>query len=251
MEALVKVENNQIVTDSRSVAEHFGKQHYHVIRDIENLVNKTEGKDASKIGWMFQETTMSDSYGRQQKAYLMNRDGFSLLVMGFTGKKALEWKLKYIDAFNEMEKQLVNENTLVLPDFTNPVEAARAWANEYEAKQKALTENAEMKPKADFYDTVANTESLFSMADVAKTLDMGIGRNKLFAFLRNKGILDKDNHPYQKYVDAGYMRLIENHCKAGDNDVVYKCTYVKQRGIDYIRKILLKERGLNEVMGCI
>lgn len=114
-------------------------------------------------------------------------------------------------------------------------------------KTKQITE---MKPKADFYDTVANTESLFSMADVAKTLDMGIGRNKLFAFLRDKGILDKYNHPYQKYVDAGYMRLIENHCKAGDNDVVYKCTYVKQKGIDYIRKILLKERGLNdEVMG--
>lgn len=113
-------------------------------------------------------------------------------------------------------------------------------------KTKQITE---MKPKADFYDTVANTESLFSMADVAKTLDMGLGRNKLFAFLRDKGILDKDNHPYQKYVDAGYLRLIENHCKAGDNDVVYKCTYVKQKGIDYIRKILLKERGLNENMG--
>lgn len=113
-------------------------------------------------------------------------------------------------------------------------------------KTKQITE---MKPKAEFYDTVANTESLFSMADVAKTLDMGIGRNKLFAFLRDKGILDKDNHPYQKYVDAGYLRLIENHCKAGDNDVVYKCTYVKQRGIDYIRKILLKERGLDENMG--
>lgn len=110
-------------------------------------------------------------------------------------------------------------------------------------KTKQITE---MKPKADFYDTVANTESLFSMADVAKTLDMGIGRNKLFAFLRDKGILDKDNHPYQKYVDAGYLRPIENHCKAGDNDVVYKCTYVKQKGIDYIRKILLKERGLND-----
>lgn len=114
-------------------------------------------------------------------------------------------------------------------------------------KTKQITE---MKPKADFYDTVANTESLFSMADVAKTLDMGLERNKLFAFLRDKGILDKDNHPYQKYVDAGYLRLIENHCKAGDNDVVYKCTYVKQKGIDYIRKILLKERGLNdEVVG--
>ena len=244
MEALVKVENNQIVTDSRSVAEHFGKRH----NDVTEVIRKLLATEKS-VTKMFHESKF-EYRGQEFPMYLMNRDGFSLLVMGFTGEKALEWKLKYIEAFNEMEKQLVNKNTLALPDFTNPVEAARAWANEYEAKQKALTENAVMKPKADFYDTVANTESLFSMADVAKTLDMGIGRNKLFAFLRDKGILDKDNHPYQKYVDAGYLRLIENHCKAGDNDVVYKCTYVKQKGIDYIRKILLKERGLNdEIMG--
>lgn len=247
MEALVKIENNQIVTDSRSVAEHFGKEHAKVIRSIEGIISETPKVASQK---MFYKTTYKvEGNNKSYKMYLMNRNGFSLLVMGFTGARAMEWKLRYIDAFNEMETQLVKKNILTLPDFTNPVEAARAWANEYEAKQKALTENAEMKPKADFYDTVANTESLFSMADVAKTLDMGIGRNKLFAFLRDKGILDKDNHPYQKYVDAGYLRLIENHCKAGDNDVVYKCTYVKQRGIDYIRKILLKERGLNENMG--
>lgn len=248
MEALVKVEQNQIVTDSRSVAENFGKEHAKVIRSIESIISETPKMASQK---MFYETTYKvEGNNKSYKMYLMNRNGFSLLVMGFTGVRAIEWKLRYIEAFNAMETQLIKKNTLTLPDFTNPVEAARAWANEYEAKQKALTENAVMKPKAQFYDTVANTESLFSMADVAKTLDMGIGRNKLFAFLRDKGILDKDNHPYQKYVDAGYMRLIENHCKAGDNDVVYKCTYVKQKGIDYIRKILLKERGLNdEIMG--
>ena len=248
MEALVKVEQNQIVTDSRSVAENFGKEHAKVIRSIESIISETPKMASQK---MFYETTYKvEGNNKSYKMYLMNRNGFSLLVMGFTGVRAIEWKLRYIEAFNAMETQLIKKNTLTLPDFTNPVEAARAWANEYEAKQKALTENAVMKPKAEFYDTVANTESLFSMADVAKTLDMGIGRNKLFAFLHDKGILDKDNHPYQKYVDAGYMRLIENHCKAGDNDVVYKCTYVKQKGIDYIRKILLKERGLNdEIMG--
>ena len=227
METLVKVENNQIVTDSRSVAENFGKEHAKVIRSIESIISETPKMASQK---MFYETTYKvEGNNKSYKMYLMNRNGFSLLVMGFTGVRAIEWKLRYIEAFNAMETQLIKKNTLALPDFTNPVEAARAWANEYEAKQKALTENAVMKPKAEFYDTVANTESLFSMADVAKTLDMGIGRNKLFAFLRDKGILNKDNHPYQKYVDAGYMRLIENHCKAGDNDVVYKCTYVKQR----------------------
>lgn len=241
MEALVKVENNQIVTDSRSVAEHFGKQHKNVLQTIENLAAENP---ATKF--LFQKTTF-ENRGKQYPMYLMNRDGFSLLVMGFTGTKALEWKLKYIEAFNAMERKL-KEATYDSYMISDPVERAKKWIEEEKERQKLRAENKVMLPKADFYDTVANTESLFSMADVAKTLDMGIGRNKLFAFLRDKGILDKDNHPYQKYVDAGYLRLIENHCKAGDNDVVYKCTYVKQRGIDYIRKILSKERGLNEVM---
>ena len=242
MEALVKVENNQIVTDSRSVAEHFGKQHKNVLQTIENLAAENP---ATKF--LFQNTTF-ENRGKQYPMYLMNRDGFSLLVMGFTGTKALEWKLKYIEAFNALERKL-KEATYDSYMISDPVERAKKWIEEEKERQKLRAENKVMLPKADFYDTVANTESLFSMADVAKTLDMGIGRNKLFAFLRDKGILDKDNHPYQKYVDAGYMRLIENHCKAGDNDVVYKCTYVKQKGIDYIRKILLKECGLNENMG--
>lgn len=241
MEALVKVENNQIVTDSRSVAEHFGKQHKNVLQTIENLAAENP---ATKF--LFQKTTF-ENRGKQYPMYLMNRDGFSLLVMGFTGTKALEWKLKYIEAFNALERKL-KEATYDSYMISDPVERAKKWIEEEKERQKLRAENKVMLPKAEFYDTVANTESLFSMADVAKTLDMGIGRNKLFAFLRDKGILDKDNHPYQKYVDAGYMRLIENHCKAGDNDVVYKCTYVKQKGIDYIRKILLKERGLNEVV---
>lgn len=241
MEALVKVENNQIVTDSRSVAEHFGKQHKNVLQTIENLAAENP---ATKF--LFQKTTF-ENRGKQYPMYLMNRDGFSLLVMGFTGTKALEWKLKYIEAFNALERKL-KEATYDSYMISDPVERAKKWIEEEKERQKLRAENKVMLPKAQFYDTVANTESLFSMADVAKTLDMGIGRNKLFAFLRDKGILDKDNHPYQKYVDAGYLRLVENHCKAGDNDVVYKCTYVKQKGIDYIRKILSKERGLNEVM---
>lgn len=239
MEALVKVENNQIVTDSRSVAEHFGKQHKNVLQTIENLAAENP---ATKF--LFQKATF-ENRGKQYPMYLMNRDGFSLLVMGFTGAKALEWKLKYIEAFNVMERKL-KEATYDSYMISDPVERAKKWIEEETERQKLRAENKVMLPKAEFYDTVANTESLFSMADVAKTLDMGIGRNKLFAFLRDKGILDKDNHPYQKYVDAGYMRLVESHCKAGDNDVVYKCTYVKQKGIDYIRKILSKERGLND-----
>ena len=119
------------------------------------------------------------------------------------------------------------------------------------AAQKLLEEKeakiAELTPKAEFYDTVANTESLLSMGDVAKTLDMGVGRNKLYKFLRNKNVLMDNNIPYQKYVDAGYFKLIENHYMAGDNSVVSTTTYVKQKGVDYIRKLLIKNRAVTNI----
>lgn len=95
-----------------------------------------------------------------------------------------------------------------------------------------------MQPKADFYDTVASSESLLSMADVAKVLDMGIGRNKLYKLLRDRGILQNTNVPYQRFVDAGYFKLVESTYVAGENQVVATTTYVRQKGVDYIRKLL-------------
>ena len=101
---LVFIKNDTPLTTSRTVAEQFGKQHQHVMRDIRDLFSQAE--DESKIGRMFHETTYADKYGRQKPMYIMTRDGFSLLAMGFTGKKALEFKLKFIDAFNRMEQAL-------------------------------------------------------------------------------------------------------------------------------------------------
>lgn len=90
-----------LTTTSRIVAECFEKQHKHVLRDIDELK-----KDVPNFGLMFYEIQEPDSYGRLQRVYQMNRDGFSLLAMGFTGDKAMEWKLRYIAAFNEMEAEL-------------------------------------------------------------------------------------------------------------------------------------------------
>lgn len=106
MTELVFLQNEQAVTTSLKVAEVFGKNHQHVIRDVRGLI--TEIEDVSKIGQMFSESSYPDKYGRQQPMYLMNRDGFTLLVMGFTGKKALKFRLNYLEAFNAMEKQLID-----------------------------------------------------------------------------------------------------------------------------------------------
>lgn len=237
-EQLVRIENEQIVTDSRSVAEHFGKQHKHVLESIDNLVAENS---ATKN--MFLEQSR-EYRGRNFRYYLMNRDGFSLLVMGFTGKKALEWKLKYIEAFNNMEEELERRIIEARMDsymIEDPVKRAKKWIEEEQARQKLLAENRYMLPKAEFYDTVINTESLLSMGEVAKVLDMGIGRNKLYKLLRDKNVLMDDNIPYQRYVDAGYFKLTEKHYMSGDDSIVSTSTYVKQKGVDFIRKLLQKD----------
>lgn len=101
---LVKImEQNKeeiLTANSRDVAEHFEKQHKDVLESIRNL---TAENSATKS--MFIETSF-ESRGKLYPQYELTRDGFSLLVMGFTGSKALEWKLKYIEAFNEMEREL-------------------------------------------------------------------------------------------------------------------------------------------------
>lgn len=100
MNNLVIVNDNQIVVSSKDIAEHFGKQHKHVLEIIREILV------AENSATKFYHETTHQNRGKDYKAYLMNRDGFSLLAMGFTGKKALQWKLKYIEAFNEMEETL-------------------------------------------------------------------------------------------------------------------------------------------------
>ena len=132
---LVNIEGGQVLADSLTVATAFGKQHYNVIRDIEILIanmkalgeNEIEGKitllnfeggySDQQIQRFFIESKYYHPKNKQEhKMYLMTRDGFSLLVMGFTGQKALEWKLKYIEAFNYMEESLMKVKELDITD---------------------------------------------------------------------------------------------------------------------------------------
>ncbi len=94
---LVYLKNNEAVCNSLQVAEKFEKRHNNIIRDINNLLKNELVKE------MFMKSNYKDAKGESRLMYFMNRDGFSLLVMGFTGKQALEWKLQYIKAFNQME----------------------------------------------------------------------------------------------------------------------------------------------------
>lgn len=121
-------QDGKILASSREVAEKFGKQNKHVNESIRNLMAEN-----STVKNMFIESVYTSIRGRDEIEFLMDRDGFSLLVMGFTGKKALEWKLKYIDAFNQMEEKLKSgdylseEEKLKLQLFSkDPLEVASA-----------------------------------------------------------------------------------------------------------------------------
>ncbi|WP_053983392.1 Rha family transcriptional regulator [Niameybacter massiliensis] len=106
----LQTENGQVVVSSRVVSDRFGKLHKHVLDSIENIL---ESGVAENWADLFVESQYQHEQNKQYyREYLLTRDGFTLLAMGFTGKEALQWKLKYIEAFNRMEQQLKQNNPL-------------------------------------------------------------------------------------------------------------------------------------------
>lgn len=97
-------QNGQLVVTSRQIAEDFEKQHKDVLETIRTIINQMS--TAENCALYFIPSKYKASNGKTNPEYLLTRDGFSLLVMGFTGSKALEWKMKYIEAFNKMEQEL-------------------------------------------------------------------------------------------------------------------------------------------------
>ena len=97
--------DGELVVTSRQIAEDFGKRHDQVLRDIEVYKNRIS---TPQFCGLFIESEYRASNGKMNKEYLLTRDGFSFLVMGFTGAKADEWKLKYIEAFYKMEQAIKN-----------------------------------------------------------------------------------------------------------------------------------------------
>lgn len=109
---LVVIHDNQAITTSIKVAEVFGKEHKNVLDRIKQLTVKTAEIQGFSAGLNFKLSEYKDETGRSLPMYELSRDGFTLLAMGFTGKKALEFKLAYINQFNKMEQKLKS------PDFT-------------------------------------------------------------------------------------------------------------------------------------
>ena len=183
-EIILSTQNGEPVASSREVAKRFGKEHKHVLAAIRQIL--AAENSATKF---FHETAF-EYRGQRFPEYLMNRDGFSLLAMGFTGKEAVQWKLKYIQAFNEMEKQLAQRPQLSRAELM--AQALIAAHDELEHKDAQI---AELTPKGIFADAVSASKKSILVGELAKLLcqnGVQIGQNRLFSWMREHGYLIRD-----------------------------------------------------------
>lgn len=238
-EIVLSMQSGEPVASSRQIAENFEKRHDHVMRDIDAIK-----KDVPNFGEMFFETTAPDSYGREQRAYLMNRDGFTLLAMGFTGKAALEWKLKYIAAFNEMEKKLTEQ-----PQLTRSQLLATALIAAHEELEEKDKQIETMKPKVLFADAVSASKKSILVGELAKLLSqngINIGQNRLFDWMRKNGYLIKDpkrsdyNLPTQRSMEKGLFEIKETTIQHSDHVSINRTPKVTGKGQVYFVNLFLK-----------
>lgn len=195
-----KGESNQILTNSLLVAEKFGKDHKNVVRDIRSIIGGMLKIEHTQL--FVESVYVHPQNGQEYPMFIMNRDGFTLLAMGFTGEKALQFKLEYINAFNKMEK-ILKEQSIVLPNFSDPAEAAIAWANEYREKQKAQIEAKEAKENV---ERLIHNNKTYTTTEISKELGFrsAIELNKT---LEKMGIQFKQNGTwllYAKYAENEY-----------------------------------------------
>ena len=231
-------EKGNAITTSRLVAIKFQREHKSVLRAIDNLECSPYFKERNFAPLINNELHPSPLI--KEREYIMTRDGFSFLAMGFTGKEAAKFKEEFIAAFNKMEMELqlkqqmeLNQITL-LPDFNNPAKAARAWADEYEAKVLAETKVKELEPKAEVFDQICNAVNLKTVGEVAKSLHSG--SHRLFQLLRElKIIMPCAVIPYQSYINAGYFEVKVNYVKGTNRS--FSQTFVTGKGQTWIAKI--------------
>ncbi|MFC4652666.1 Rha family transcriptional regulator [Lactococcus nasutitermitis] len=235
---LVFTENGQALASSKKVADSFDKQHKDVLEIIDNLVAE---KSAAKF---FAETTYKNR-GKEYRMYVMTRDGFTLLAMGFNGKKALDFKIKYIEAFNKME-QTLTVGIQAPQTMKEALQLALVQQEQIESLQLESSvqkqQIAELQPKASYYDWVLQTKDLVSVTIIAK--QYGKSAQWLNELLHELKIQFKQGKVwllYQKYAESGYTKT---NFAPDDAAHLHPHTKWTQKGMLFIYETLKKENIL-------
>lgn len=217
---------------SLEIAEVTGRNHKDVMRSIREM----EEAWVKVNGRKFALVEYKDAKGEMRPCYSLGKTECLYIATKFND----EARAKLVLRWEELEGQS-RKSEIVMPNFSNPAEAARAWADQYEQRLKLEAKAREDAPKVEFFESVAESKDAVEMKAVSSTLNyVAVGRNKLFAILREQKVLQSNNSPYQKYIDAGYFRTIETKKNCGTEVRIFIKTLVYQKGLDYIRKLLNK-----------
>ncbi|MDQ0414190.1 phage regulatory protein/antirepressor Ant [Mesobacillus stamsii] len=242
MKELVFVENNEVVTDSLTVAEVFGKEHKHVVRDIKNQTNKLfEAAEVEFLKSNFGLETYKADNNKMAKRYLLTEDAFTIVAMSYTTPEAMKFKVKFIQEFKKMRAELANKN---LPSYAieDPIERAQQWILEQTEKKKLEQQIQIDKPKVIFADAVSASKTSILIGDLAKLLKQngyGTGQKRLFEELRQDGYLIKRkgadyNSPTQRAMEMGLFEVKETAVTHSDGHVtISKTTKVTGKGQQY------------------
>lgn len=184
---------------------------------------------------------IEDSLGRVQCTLFVNEDGLYDVILESrkeNAKKFRKWVTsEVLPSIRKNGGYIANQENLTPEQIV--ANALIVAQNIISQKDKQIEE---MKPKAEFFDAVADSKTAISMNEVAKVLNIkGYGRNKLFEFLRENSVLDRWNVPYQRYVDNGWFRVIEQHYQKDGEPVVTTKTLVYQKGVEAIRRKVLEK----------
>lgn len=178
---------------SREIADLTNKRHDHVVRDIRSMLDSIE--DAPDLGNQFNEEKDSRGY---TACFHLDRELTMTLITGYS----IALRHKVIQRWQELEQ---SKNTLALPNFEDPAEAAIAWALQYKEKQLALQQLKVAKPKVEFVDKYVDRGNLRKITDVAK--ELGVSSRTLCKWLRDNDHMWKRTDKQlwkQAFIDKGY-----------------------------------------------
>ena len=227
------------VTTSLKVAECFGKEHKNVLRDITVITNTLESQGISQLN--FEPSDYVSDRGQTYPMFQMTRKGFMLLVMGFTGSQAMQYKSDFIDAFDAMEKKLMEPAVTTSPADLTRLEILQMAM---ESEQKAIEfqqKIAEDKPKVDAFDHFMVAEGVQSLTADLKSL--GLKPNVTLEWMRSQGYLYKQsngNIPYANHIDRGLfvVKCITSQNNSGNR---FSQSFLTTKGIERFSR--LKREG--------
>jgi anti-repressor protein len=231
----VEEKNGELFVSSLVISESINYEHRAVLQLIRQNID--DFREFGRVSFQMQPFETNGGVQNREVIFL-NEDQSTLLITYFRNNDLTKkFKINLVKAFSLMKKIIQEQNNFNLPKtFSEALLLASKQAEQIE-KQNALL--LEQKPKVEFFEAVTNSKSAIDMGQVAKVLDKDIGRNKLFEILRNKKILQKDNIPFQTYIDRGYFRVIEvKYTKPDGSTNISLKTLVYQKGVNFINKVL-------------